>query len=106
MPKTKQYKVIISPELNSMLEQHVAFLASQDISAGEQLHNKIIKAIKSLETFPERYPILEYHNLNIEFRKMYVPNWYLLIYEIEQDIVKMQYMIDCRQDYMWLLEEK
>lgn len=104
MTEKKQYKVLVSPVFNSMLEQHVAFLASQDIAAARRLYKKMIQAVKALNTFPERYPVFEQHNLSFHFRKMFVPNWYLVIYEISNDTVKIQYMIDCRQENSWLLD--
>ena len=60
-----------------MLEQHIAFLASQNIDTAHQLHEKIMEAVKSLVTFPERYPLFEHHNLTFQFRKMFIPNWYI-----------------------------
>lgn len=106
MTNEKQYKLLVSPAFSSMLSQHVAFIAIKNISAGKRLHKAMIESINSLATFPERYPVFEHHNLTFQFRKMFVPNWYLVIYEVTDDTVKIQYMIDCRQENSWLLDEK
>ncbi len=37
------------------------------------------------------------------FRKLFAPNWYLVFYLVEGDTVFVEYIIDGRQDYRWLL---
>ncbi|MCG2788520.1 MAG: type II toxin-antitoxin system RelE/ParE family toxin, partial [Actinomycetia bacterium] len=36
-------------------------------------------------------------------RKMLICKRYLLIYQIKGNIVYVDYIVDCRQDYEWLL---
>jgi hypothetical protein len=37
-----------------------------------------------------------------KYRKLLVDRRYLLIYQIKDDTVRIDYMVDCRQDYVWL----
>ena len=51
----------------------------------------------------ERFPYLEPDNRKNPYRKMFVPKRYLVLYMIEENHVFVDYIIDCRQDYHWLL---
>ena len=38
-----------------------------------------------------------------KYHKMFVANWYLILYQIQDDTVFIDYILDCRQDYSWLI---
>ena len=38
-----------------------------------------------------------------KYRKLLMGKRYLLIYQIKEDTVYVDYVVDCRQDYGWLL---
>lgn len=61
-------------------------------------------AIRSLSTMPERFSFLnaEFIPLN-KYHKMFVEKWYLILYQIKDQKVYVDYIIDCRQDYGWLV---
>ena len=100
----RRYKVSISSEARQMLREHVYFLARVNPDAAENLRKEIIANIRSLEKMPERFPFFEPENRKSAYRKMFVPNWYLVLYLIEGDNVYVEYVLDCRQDYEWLIE--
>jgi hypothetical protein len=66
--------------------------------------NNLIKAIKSLQQMPERFPFLrdEFIPSN-KYHKMFVEKWYLILYQIKNQTVYVDYIVDCRQDYQWLI---
>ena len=102
--KNKLYKVIISDRAADMLVQHVRFLAQISLQAAHKLRTEIIEAAKSLENFPERNSWLSDTVLPVsKYRKMIISKRYLLIYQIKADAVYIEYVLDCRQDYQWLL---
>ena len=37
-------------------------------------------------------------------KQMFVEKWYLVLYQIKGQTVYIDYIIDCRQDYRWLLK--
>ena len=39
-----------------------------------------------------------------KYRKMVFGKWYLLIYQIKGERVFVEYVIDGRQDYQWLIQ--
>ena len=84
--------------------QHARFLAQVSTQAAEKLRTDIIEAVKSLQEFPERgswlaNPLLPAN----KYRKLLVDKRYLLIYQIKDDTVYIDYLVDCRQNYVWLI---
>lgn len=99
----KRYQVIISERAGEMLVQHARFLALVSPQAADKLRIDVVEAAKSLQEFPERGhwlvdPVLPEN----KYRKLLVDRRYLLIYQIKDDTVRIDYMVDCRQDYVWL----
>lgn len=100
----KKYTVIVSDRAASMLVNHVRFLARVSPEAAKKLHNEIIAEAKALEYMPESYPWLHCDEIPAnKYRKKLVAKRYLLIYQMKDDKVYVDYVLDCRQDYKWLL---
>ena len=100
----KRYKVIISDKAMSMLASHVRFLAQVSVNAAAKLKAELIKEMQSLDYMPEGYPWLnEEYITPYKYRKKLVSKRYLLIYQIIDDTVYIDYVLDCRQDYGWLI---
>lgn len=99
-----QYQVIISEQAKQNLLLHVRFLAQISKPAAQKLRKRLVEEIRSLEQMPHRYPFL-----NVEFippnkyHKLYVENNYLILYQIRDCTVYVDWIVDCRQDYQWLL---
>lgn len=98
----RRYKVVVSDEARKMLKDHVYFLARVNVEAAKELRNKIMANIRSLEKMPERFPYLNEENRRSCYRKMVVPDWYLVIYLVIDDTVYVEYILDGRQEYPWL----
>lgn len=103
MPERK-YQVIVSDRARRMLGTHVRFLAKVNPEAARAKKNELVKAIRSLETMPERFPFFEeaYIPAN-KYHKMYVAKWYLVLYQIREGTVFVEHILDCRKDYGWLI---
>jgi plasmid stabilization system protein ParE len=100
----KIYKVIISDEAAQMLVSHSRFLAQVSEKAALDLIAEFSAKAKSLEEFPERNPWLSDPYIPAgKYRKLLMGKRYLLIYQIKGDTVYVDYVVDCRQDYGWLL---
>ena len=98
------YKIIISDKARQMLAEQLRFLAQADKKAAIKKKKDIIKAIRSLDHNPKRYPFLEEPYLpHNKYHKMFVNNWYLVLYQIQDDTVYVDYIVDCRQEYSWLV---
>ena len=104
MEKKPQYKVIVSDRARQMLASHVRFLAQKSPHAARRTKNELLDAIRSLSTMPERFPFLnaEFLPLN-KYHKMSVEKWYFILYQVKDQTVYVDYIVDCRQDYGWLM---
>jgi len=104
MEKKPQYKVIVSDRARQMLAGHVQFLAQKSPSTARRAKNDMMDAIRSISTMPERFPFLtaEFIPPN-KYHKMFVEKWYLILYQIKDQTVYVDYIVDCRQDYGWLM---
>ncbi len=104
MEKIPQYKVIVSDRARQMLAGHVRFLAQKSPTAARKTKSDLMYAIRSLHQTPERFPFLnaEFIPLN-KYHKMFVEKWYLILYQIKDQTVYIDYIVDCRQDYRWLV---
>ena len=99
-----QYKVIISERAKEMLGMHIRFLAQVNKTAANKLKNHLIDEIRALQEMPQRYPFFNENYIPAnKYHKLYVENWFLVLYQIKDDTVYVDWIVDCRQDYQWLL---
>lgn len=100
-----KYQVIISDRAKEMLGIHVRFLAQVNKPAAIRLKKRLIDAMRALQDMPERYPFFNENYIPAnKYHKLYVENWYLVLYQIKDNIVYVDWIVDCRQDYQWLLK--
>jgi plasmid stabilization system protein ParE len=104
MEKNPQNKVIVSDRARQMLAGHVCFLAQKSPVAARKVKNNLMNAIRSLYQMPERFPFLESEFIPPnKYHKMFVEKWYLILYQVKDQTVYVDYIVDCRQDYGWLV---
>ena len=39
-----------------------------------------------------------------KYHKMFIEKWYPVLYQIQDDTVYVEYILDCRKDYSWLIK--
>ena len=104
MVQNKLYKVIISSEAKHGLGIIIRYVATNSIQASRKLRQDIIAEIKSLQLFPDRNPFIEGEFIPYnKYHKLIIRRNYLVLYQIKDDAVLVEYVIDCRQDYQWLI---
>lgn len=97
--------MIISDRAKEMLGMHIRFLAQVDKKAALNLKKRMIEEMRSLQSMPQRYPFFNEAYIPVnKYHKLYVENWYLVLYQIKDETVYVEWIIDCRQDYQWLLK--
>ncbi len=102
--RNKQFTVIVSDEAAQMLMEHVRFLVQVSEEAARRLVMEFNVKIRSLEEFPERNPwLIDPMIPSRKYRKLLLAKHYLLVYEIGDTHVFVDAVVDCRQDYAWLL---
>lgn len=100
----KKYKVIISDRAKRMLGTHIRFMAQVDKDAAAVKKKELVTAMRSLERMPQRFPFLEEPYIpSNKYHKMFVEKWYLVLYQIQDDTVYVDFILDCRKDYSWLI---
>ncbi len=105
MEQQNKYHVIVSERAMQMLVSHAAFLAQVSPEAAERLTAEFEKAANSLELLPQRCPWLtgEYIPRNV-YRFILFEKRYMIIFQIIDDTVYADYVVDSRQDYSWLTQ--
>ena len=99
-----KYNVIISERAKEMLGMHIRFLAQINKPAAVKLKNRLIEEMRSLQQMPERYPFFNENYIPAnKYHKLYVENWYLVLYQIKDNTVYIDWIVDRRQDYQWLI---
>lgn len=104
MADSKKYKVIVSDRAKRMLGTHILFMAQVNKQAAAAKKKEIITAMRSLSQMPQRFPFFEelYITPN-KYHKMFIEKWFLVLYQIQDDTVYVEYILDCRKDYSWLI---
>lgn len=101
----QQYKVIISDRAKRMLAMHLRFMAQVNKDAAREKKKEMMRAMKSLNKMPQRYPFFnEPYITSNKYHKMFIQKWYTVLYQIKDDKVYVDYIIDCRKDYTWLMK--
>ena len=100
----KKYKVIVSDRAKHMLGIHIRFMAQVNKDAAIAKKKELMAAMRSLAHMPQRFPFFEepYISSN-KYHKMFVEKWYLVLYQVKDDTVYVEYILDCRKDYSWLI---
>ncbi|MDR1565095.1 MAG: type II toxin-antitoxin system RelE/ParE family toxin [Oscillospiraceae bacterium] len=99
-----EYLVNITDNAYAMLEKNSLFLANVSPTAADKLVDEILDDIDTLKNNPSRFPILEINIFtDCVYHRLLSCNRYLVLYEIWGDIVNVDYIVDCRSDYRWLI---
>ena len=100
-----KYKVIVSEKAARMLVEYAVSLADVSPKAAEKLVDSFEKAAESLEIMPLRCARLrgEYIPQN-KYRFIVFENEYIIIFQIIDDTVYADYVVNTRQDYGWLVQ--
>ena len=100
----RKYSVIVSDRAKQMLSAHMRFLAEVNREAASRKRMELLKALKSLSYMPDRFPFLnEIYLPQNKYHRMFVEKWYLVIYQFRDENVYVDYILDCRGDYNWLM---
>lgn len=104
MAENRKYKVIVSDRAKRMLGTHIRFMAQVNKEAAVVKKKEIVTAIRSLSQMPQRFPFFEepYITPN-KYHKMFIEKNYLVLYQIQDVTVYVDYILDCHKDYRWLV---
>lgn len=104
MEEHKKYRVIVSDSAKLMLGTHMRFLKQINKEAAVAKKKQIMKALRSLSEMPARYPFFNEEPIPPnKYHKMYIEKWYLVLYQIQDDTVYVEYILDGRQDHSGMM---
>lgn len=100
-----KYKIIISDKANEQIKQNLAFISKVSKAAAKVQNTEFKNAIKSIKEDPKSYKFLseEYLQSN-KYRKYVVSKRYIILYQIIEETVYIEFVIDTRTDYNWLIK--
>ena len=102
--KNKPYTVKITETAWEMLIYHARFLANVSVQAANRLIDNFVEITDSLAAMPERNPWLEHDAIPFQkYRRLLFGKHYMALYQIQENTVYVTAVLDCRQDYVWLL---
>ncbi len=100
----QHYKVIISDRARRILASHIRFMTKVNKDVAKDM-KKIMDAMRSLNQMPQRFPFFnEPYITPNKYCKIFVKKWYIVLYQIKDDKVYVDYIIDCHQNYDWLMK--
>jgi plasmid stabilization system protein ParE len=103
--KPAEYQVHILARAFNQLMSHAAFLARVSPGAAERLVDSFEKAANSLSLMPQRCPLLQGADVITQtYRSLLFEKHYLILFRVEDNTVYINKVLDCRQDYTWLLD--
>lgn len=87
-----------------MINNYRVFIVNVNEKAAMQFIKEFNQKAKSLEQFPERNPyVIDPMIQEGKYHKIVIMKRYLLVYQIKDENVYVDALLDCRQDYKWLL---
>ena len=99
-----KFKIIISGKAREMLAEHLVFLARVNSGAASRLKENFLKSFKRLEDSPGAFPFFNENYIPVNtYHKLIVEHRYLVLFQIKNRTVYIDYIIDGRQDYEWLI---
>ena len=83
---------------------HARFLADVSVDAAKRLVDDFVEKVGTLAEMPERCPWLVHETIPFQkYRKIFIGKYHMALFEIHDSVVYVSAVVDCRQDYEWLL---
>ncbi|MDR1060528.1 MAG: type II toxin-antitoxin system RelE/ParE family toxin [Clostridiales bacterium] len=100
----KVYAVKITDAAWTQMIEHARFLANVSAGAAERLIDEFVQKTGELSRMPERCPWLVHGMMPFQkYRKSLFGKYHMALFEIHDDTVYVAAVVDCRQDFGWLL---
>lgn len=104
MVQSKQYKIEVSERAKRNFGKIISYLAIENPSYARKVKAELTASIKSLSEFPERFPFLEGEFIPYnKYHKFVVNGSFIILYIVQDETVRVEYVVDCKQDYQWLI---
>lgn len=105
MSDTPKFEVLVLKRARQQLVRHAAFLAKVSPPAAKRLVDSFEEGAASLSTMPNRCPRLVMgESPKLDYRFLLIEKRYALIFRVKAHTVYIYHVVDCRQDYRWLID--
>ena len=96
----QKYVVKVAPPAYDDLNKHFYFLAKVSKDAAIRLKNTLLSDIRSLAEMPDRNPLYEHRGVaHGKYKYKLSAKRYRIVYQIDGNIVRVNGIEDCRQDW-------
>lgn len=94
-----RYTVIVASRVDSQLLRHISFIARVSIPAAKRFRKEYAEVLDRLEENPFQFSLETDQNLpeNV-YRRALFARWYKALFLVENDIVYLDAVVDCRQN--------
>ena len=100
----KVYDVKITDTAWAHMIEHARFLAKVNVNAANRLVDEFVEKTGTLTHMPERCPWLVHNMIPFQkYRKLVFGAYYMALFETRGNVIYITAVVDCRQDYGWLL---
>lgn len=104
MTQGSEYSVIVSTRAKDMMVSHAAFLARVSPDAALRLADDFEEAVGSLAVMPQRCPHFNGPYIPRDtYRFLVLQKRYLVLYQVRDGVVFVDYVADGRQEYTWYI---
>ena len=98
------YDVNVTDTAWEQMLEHARFLANVSVNAANKLVDDFVVSTGALTHMPERCPWLTHVSIPYQkYRKLLFSKNYLALFVVHDKTVTITAVVDCRQDYGWLL---
>ena len=94
-----KYSIEISKSFNIMLFENLYTYTLYSKSYANTIHTKVYFFFEILKSFPYSFPLFYLNDNNSNLRKYVIDKRFLIVYEIENNIIKILYFVDGRRSY-------
>ena len=94
-----KYTVEISSSFDIMLYKNLFTYTLYSDSYANLIHAKVYYFFELLKIFPYSFPEFYQNDTNTNLRKYVIDKKFLIVYEIENNIIKILYFVDGRRSY-------
>jgi len=100
-----KYNLIISNKANILIKQHISFVGNVSKDAAKKLNKEFKDAIKNIASAPTSYQLFDGKFVPYsKYRKYVISKRYIVIYQIKEETIYIEYVIDTRTDYSFLIK--
>lgn len=93
-----RYKVIVSKHVGEHLLEHISFISNVSLVAARDFISEYEEIINRLEDNPYEFQVDTSFENTYGYRRAIFAKWYKCLFVVEESIVYVDYVVDCRQE--------